>query len=121
MKYKKPILIFTLLFGLTIVSVALAQNDSLIGGQNPNETMDQILQPFKTFISWVSGLIENIILHLFDWEWIRGIFTGFFGTIDGWVESITGNNLGGIFRIIGHTLSEVFYFVVNFLKSLWPF
>ncbi len=109
-----------LTFGIIFAPVVLAQDD-LIGGQDPNTTLNQIFEPFERFINWILELVENIILHLFDWDWIRGFFTGIFGAIDGWIESITGNNLGGIFRIIGHTLSDVFNFVINLLKDLWPF
>lgn len=116
-KFKK-IFFIAIILGVVFVPVAMAQNDSLIGGQNPDKTLGEIFQPFKTFIEWMSGLIENIILRLFDWDWIRGIFVGLFGAIDRLVERITGNGLGDIFRIIGHALSEMFYFILNTIKSL---
>ena len=121
MRKLKKIFLIAAISGVVFAPLALAQDNSLIGGQSPSVTLGQIFDPVEKFIGWISGFIENIILHLFDWDWIRKMFTGLFGAIDGWGESITGNNLGEIFRIIGNTLSEVFYFVLNFLKSLWPF
>lgn len=116
----KSVFLLTLVLGIIFTPVAFAQED-LIGGQDPNTTLNQIFEPFERFVNWVIRAIETVILHLFDWDWIRGIFTGLFETIDGWIENITGNNLGEIFRIIGHTLSEVFGFIIDLIKSLWPF
>ncbi len=117
---KGKIITFAILLGLSLPVLSALAQDDLIGGQDPNTTLNQIFEPFERFINWILELVENIILHLFDWDWIRGFFTGIFGSIDGWIESITGNNLGGIFRIIGHTLLGVFNFVINLLKDLWP-
>lgn len=97
------------------------EQEDLIGGQDPNTTLNQIFEPIKRFVNWVIEAINTLISHLFDWDWIRGIFIGFFDVIDGWVERITGNDLASVFRIIGNTLADIFYFIVDLLKNLWPF
>lgn len=121
MKTNRTGLIFLSAFlgSLLICSSVFAQED-LIGGQDPNTTFNEIFDPVERFVERVIEIVESVILHLFDWEWVRGIFIGLFETINNFLENITGNNLAEIFRMIGDTLVEVFYYVIDLIKSLCP-
>ena len=101
--------------------VVVAQDETLIGGQAPSVTVNQIFGPIANFFTGAFNIVSNIIERISDFAWLKSQFLNILDTIDGWVHGITGNNLAEIFRIIGNSLLEAFYFIINIFRSIWPF
>ncbi|MBI3588909.1 MAG: hypothetical protein HY093_00640 [Candidatus Liptonbacteria bacterium] len=99
----------------------IAQNDLIPGSQSPKATLDSIWAPVIGFINGGVRLVNDIVDHLLDFNWLRSKVVGIFDWISDLVQRVTGKDLGEILRLAGGLIINIFNLVIVFARKLWPF
>lgn len=104
-----------------VINPVVAQNDLIPGSQSPESTLDSIWEPVVQFFKGGAELVNSVIDHLLDFDWLKSKVVGFFNWMNDLVQRITGRTLGEILRLIGDLLVSIFNLMIEFAKKLWPF
>ncbi len=119
MKLLAASILFFLIF--TVVPVKAQSVELITGGQAPEKTFNEIVNPVINFFGKLFNFFQLVLTRLLDVEWIKHNLLSVFGTINDWFYKIFGMDIGEVLAAIGNIFVIIFNWLIAFFTKLWPF